>query len=702
MLDPNVFAVLTPCDEKNRARTAFSLPENADRFHKAVGGVAEEPTIDSRQSTPSLLSPSEETGGEDEDATDRIILTFDKPSKDPLKGWQFGTNKASSDVLLGHRGTRGISGRQFNIAVDERLWVFLHDYHSSHGTAVSYNHKNKDEVRKKETWILSRGPGKSTPWKVVMIHVGHMAIKIEFPNQQAGKPEYMENLRAFFNRSQSALPLLEKIDFESYPSTATPSQPQTPRHQAIYLDDEMIGHGEFGEVRRVIKARDGLYYAAKTFTPLFKDSDGDQKRKRDEEQWRDQIRNEIDIMRNNPHPNVMPVVEFRFTPNPFLVMPYYRDGHLTRHLRHLNEKQYVSALRQILLGLRHLHERGIIHRDLKPENLLVDIDKDTKEITIVIADFGFSKDATPTNDLLKTFCGSLLYAAPDIFFGRSDGYGAKVDIWSAGVIVFGMYGLPEAPPSPWKKEARQQAVALENWISTWTQSLLDKLDDANENDDKVVNMLLHMIDPDPEKRYSAHECLQMGCRNGLFRATRDGRIVDADADDMADNTMHAHPTLTRDGEETPPPQSPRLPETGADNTTFIARNLRGGVRCSGEDSVNSPSDMKDSGRRTRRRRTSGTSSWSLTIGPSNSDSDGGFSMADSEPRLNEGPMTGLFIRRDRFTGSLVSRQPHGDESGGQLEEEQDGGAVTPRPEPVIAATAHLASFERRLFESLAP
>ena len=50
--------------------------------------------------------------------------------------------------------------------------------------------------------------------------------------------------------------------------------------------------------------RDGLYYAAKTFTPPFKASASDQKRKRDEEKWRDIIQNEIDIMRNNAHVSV--------------------------------------------------------------------------------------------------------------------------------------------------------------------------------------------------------------------------------------------------------------------------------------------------------------------------------------------------------------------------------------------------------------
>lgn len=464
------------------------------------------------------------------------------------------------------------------------------------------------------------------------IHAGGLAFKIEFPNQRPGRREYRENLQAFFEQRQAALPSVDALTFDSFLSTATPSEPRTPRQPAIYLDEKVIGKGEFGEVRRVIKARDGLFYAAKAFYPPFKDSDRGQKRKRGEDGWRYKIRDEIDVMRNNPHvsvplpahgpaptvtliigqPNVMQVLDFQLTPEPTLVMPYYHDGHLARHLRNLSEKQYVSALRQILLGLRHLHGRGVIHRDLKPENLLVDMDMKNDEITVVIADFGFSKDATSTNDLVKTFCGSLLYAAPDIFPGRSDGYGVKVDIWSAGVIVFDMYGLPEAPAVPWRKDPRRQAVAVEKWISTWTQSLLAKLDEANENDDKVVNILLHMIDPDPERRYSAHECLEMGCRNGLFNKTRDGRIVDADtdADDRADATAQTDSRRAGGEVEASRPQSPQLSETSTNNTSFIIGNLWDnlGARSRRElgASANSPAGIEDSisGRLTRRLTTS--------------------------------------------------------------------------------------------------
>lgn len=527
MYDQNVLAVLIPCEDKSR--TAFNLKQNASRFHKAVGGVAEEPIIGDRDPTPAQLSSSEE----DLDVPERIILAFDKPPKNPSCGWQFGTNEDSSDVFLGARGTRGVSSRQYNITIDEKLRIWLHDFHSTHGTAVSYNHEHQDEVRTKETWILSYEPRNPKRWNDIAIISGGLKINVEFPNHRAGRSQYMENLQTFIIQSQTVIPILDILGLDSNVTTAAPSQSQTPRQHPIYLDDGFIGRGTYGEVRRIIKARDGKRYAVKKFIPP------DKKRKRDEQDWLEKIQNEIIIMKNNSHvsasiiyystsqvqsslnteqANVMRVIEFRITPEPFLVMPYYPMGNL-RDFKPVSDEQYVSAFQQILLGLSHLHSRGVAHRDLKPENFLV------KEVpfTIIIADFGFSKIATDSH--LKSFCGTSKYIAPEVFPGKSDSYGLSVDIWSTGVIMLEfIHSLPKTPRTL-RIDSISDMIALQKWSQTWSRRLLEKLDDWNENDDKVIDILLHMIKIDPKERFSAEECLKKGRDNGLFREILDGHIA---------------------------------------------------------------------------------------------------------------------------------------------------------------------------------
>ncbi len=123
MYSSNVFAVLTPCDEKNKARSAFELPQNKKWFHKATGGVAEEPIINSREPTPAPDASSED---QDVGATDRLIVTFDdllKELESCQSGLQFGTHLGLSHVLLGHRGTPGVSAKQYNITVGDNLWI---------------------------------------------------------------------------------------------------------------------------------------------------------------------------------------------------------------------------------------------------------------------------------------------------------------------------------------------------------------------------------------------------------------------------------------------------------------------------------------------------------------------------------------------------------------------------------------------------
>ncbi|KAH0623367.1 hypothetical protein JD844_031637 [Phrynosoma platyrhinos] len=52
----------------------------------------------------------------------------------------------------------------------------------------------------------------------------------------------------------------------------------------------------------------------------------------------------------------------------------------------------------------------------------------------LISDFGFSNKFTP-GQLLKTWCGSPPYAAPELFEGKEYD-GPKVDIWSLGVVLY--------------------------------------------------------------------------------------------------------------------------------------------------------------------------------------------------------------------------------------------------------------------------
>lgn len=88
---------------------------------------------------------------------------------------------------------------------------------------------------------------------------------------------------------------------------------------------------------------------------------------------------------------------------------------------------------QMVIGLRHMHEKSVAWRDLKLDNMLWN--PETR--CVKFCDMGLAhimtEDERQTRTLL-THCGSISYAAPEIL--SKDAYnGMEVDVWSLGITI---------------------------------------------------------------------------------------------------------------------------------------------------------------------------------------------------------------------------------------------------------------------------
>uniref|UniRef100_A0A8C9T7I2 non-specific serine/threonine protein kinase n=1 Tax=Scleropages formosus TaxID=113540 RepID=A0A8C9T7I2_SCLFO len=142
---------------------------------------------------------------------------------------------------------------------------------------------------------------------------------------------------------------------------------------------------------------------------------------------------EVQIMKMLRHPHIIRLYQVMETERILYLVTEYASGgeifdHLVAHGR-MAEKDARRKFKQIVAAVYFCHCRNIVHRDLKAENLLLD-----HNLNIKIADFGFSNIFSP-GQLLKTWCGSPPYAAPELFEGKEYD-GPKVDIWSLGVVLY--------------------------------------------------------------------------------------------------------------------------------------------------------------------------------------------------------------------------------------------------------------------------
>uniref|UniRef100_A0A8C1HDX2 Ribosomal protein S6 kinase n=1 Tax=Cyprinus carpio carpio TaxID=630221 RepID=A0A8C1HDX2_CYPCA len=189
------------------------------------------------------------------------------------------------------------------------------------------------------------------------------------------------------------------------------------------LRESALGEGSFSICRQCTHKKTGQKYAVKIVS------------KRMEAQTQKEI---AALKLCDGHPNIVKLHEiYHDQLHTYIVLELLQGGELLERIRrkqHFSETEASCIMRRLVSAVSHMHDVGVVHRDLKPENLLFTDDTENSEIKVI--DFGFARLKPPDNQLLKTPCFTLQYAAPEIL--KYNGYDESCDLWSLGVILYTM------------------------------------------------------------------------------------------------------------------------------------------------------------------------------------------------------------------------------------------------------------------------
>ncbi|KAF8019733.1 hypothetical protein BT93_G0433 [Corymbia citriodora subsp. variegata] len=214
---------------------------------------------------------------------------------------------------------------------------------------------------------------------------------------------------------------------------------------------ERLGSGSFGTVYEGI-SDNGFFFAIKEVSLLDEGSRGKQSIL--------QLEQEISLLSQFEHENI---VRYLGTDKDdkklYIFLELMTKGSLANlyHKYNLRDSQVSAYTRQILNGLKYLHDQNVVHRDIKCANILVDASGSVK-----LADFGLAK-VTKVNDA-KSSKGTPFWMAPEVVNLKNRSYGLAADIWSLGCTVLEM--LTRQPPYSHLEGAQQlrDPLLLVEWL----------------------------------------------------------------------------------------------------------------------------------------------------------------------------------------------------------------------------------------------
>eukprot|EP00931_Biecheleriopsis_adriatica_P100136 TRINITY_DN7519_c0_g1_i10.p1 TRINITY_DN7519_c0_g1~~TRINITY_DN7519_c0_g1_i10.p1 ORF type:complete len:344 (-),score=57.28 TRINITY_DN7519_c0_g1_i10:38-1069(-) len=195
---------------------------------------------------------------------------------------------------------------------------------------------------------------------------------------------------------------------------------------------ETLGIGTFGHVSSVVSSKSGRRRAVKIIS--FEDSDGCLNTK---QRWY-ALREEKLLRKVRGHRCVVNLLKSYVDEGKFTVMLVMEQCStpLLKCMPYLleaaSEAEICELLRDLLLGVQHVHSRRIVHRDIKLDNLLLAGKEDG---TLKLSDFGLA-EFLPSCLKLHGCYGTVPYMSPEMV--SRVGHSFSTDIWSIGVTAYAL------------------------------------------------------------------------------------------------------------------------------------------------------------------------------------------------------------------------------------------------------------------------
>lgn len=391
----------------------------------------------------------------------KTLSLTDKPEEDGKVVWYFGR---SGDADLQLTSSSRLSNRHFMVwfnLKDNSLWL--------RDTSTNGTYRNGQRAVKGSNYLLSQGDE---------ISVGNGVPK-----------DVVKFIVVFTDRFNPAL-----------------SPDTNIKDEGIYKDyiikTETIGQGAFAKVKKCIERSTGNSYAVKIINRRKAlSSNGGASALSGAER-------ELSILRKLHHPNIVSLKGFyEDAENYYIIMELVPGGDLmgfVEEFGRVGEEATRVITKQILEGINYVHQLGISHRDLKPDNILIMQDE---PILVKITDFGLAKFSDNLT-VMKTFCGTLAYLAPEVITGKyglsqasqaNSDYSSLVDIWSLGCLVYVL--LTALVPFPGNSHQKMFARIKKG---EYQKAPLDTFKVSKECQD----FLRCCLQVNPENRFTAAEALK--------------------------------------------------------------------------------------------------------------------------------------------------------------------------------------------------